>query len=142
MVGREGALHAKGHTLRPSQEGHQGPSLSVLLELSSGATSHFLIHDISSTTTASSQMQIEDDEYMMVEGAELSVSSRCQVDPGNKRGSIRHALHHCPSSTKQPTTCCLLLTATSPAMFACCRCMLCLHGVDAGSCDVQIRWAL
>lgn len=36
-------------------------------------------------------VQIEDDDYMAAEAAELTTSSRCQIDPGNKRGCIRQA---------------------------------------------------
>ena len=36
--------------------------------------------------------QVGDDNFMKAEAADLTVGSRCQVDPGNKRGAIRLAM--------------------------------------------------
>ena len=35
------------------------------------------------------QPKVEDDDYQQEEAGKLSVGSRCQVDPGDRRGEIK-----------------------------------------------------
>lgn len=85
MDSRKGTVPKKRHSLSSSQE--KGEATDCLHD-SICCVGHF-----GCTMPLGSVSQIEDDDHMAAEAATLHPGSRCEVNPGGKRGVIRQ--EHC-----------------------------------------------
>ena len=83
MDSRKGAVPKKRNPLSSSKEGLQGDATDCLHNNRCCSGSHSCVKPLDLVS------QIEDDDHMAAEAATLHPGSRCEVNPGGKRGLIR-----------------------------------------------------